>query len=64
MEHENKDVKGHLDSAKEELKHAATGTAEHAKDKVGEVVDKVATSIGEAADKVREEVQKEEPVAK
>ena len=64
MDHTEKNVKDHLQTAKDELKSAATGVADIAKDKVNEVVGNVAASIGTQADKIEEKVSPVEPEVK
>ena len=54
MTQSESNARGHLDSAKEELKSAAAIVAEDAKEKVEEVVAKVAEKVGEVADHVQD----------
>lgn len=60
MENINKDAQTHLEAAKDELKSAAHDAAEHAKDKVNSVIEGVAESIGDAAEKIQHDLKKEE----
>lgn len=69
MEHTEKKVTDHLESAKSELKEAASAvlastkeqlhdSLESAKEKVNEAVGNAATAVSHAADKVHDEVTK------
>ena len=58
MTHSESNAHSHLETAKDELKSAAAVVAGEAKDKVEEVVAKVAEKVGEVADHVEHNATK------